>query len=198
MKNKNNVQLKPYQSIDETTGEVVSLIKYLEGNPRQYRFNGQTGRFNLNGIHDKGVSFKLLPIAWRIFKSELFGRNRQEIWAELFFIDNDNCLSSIMFNNTSVQILQNMFGQVVYDGLILDDVLLTITCDKRVNAKVNSSYYVAQFSFEKAEKEFLELNKSFAKDHNIYRQDTITQEESTHLSSNTYRPASHVLLQDAA
>ena len=36
---------------DEATGEVVLLpkYKYLEGAPKQYRFNGQNGQFNRSG-----------------------------------------------------------------------------------------------------------------------------------------------------
>jgi hypothetical protein len=37
-----NGTLKTYQTVEESTGEVVSTYKYLEGHPRQYRFDGAT------------------------------------------------------------------------------------------------------------------------------------------------------------
>lgn len=43
------------------------VIKYLPGRPRQYRFNGQTGRFNINGTKDIGTSLTVQPVAWHIF-----------------------------------------------------------------------------------------------------------------------------------
>lgn len=182
-----NIAIKAYEELDQETGEVKRKVKYLVGNPRQYRFNGQSGRFNINGDKDIGTSLDIVPMAWRVFKAQLFGRNRRETWAELFFIDKENCLSSLMFNNTSVQILQNTFGQVIYDGLLLDQVKLRITSERRTNEKVKASYYIAKFFIDKAEDDLLILNKEFAADFLIYRGDTITEDEMVTLSSFTYR-----------
>ena len=91
---------KSYESIDPETGAVGNKVKYLVGNPRQYRFNGQNGRFNINGTKDLGNTLEFSPMAWRIFYANLFGRKNRDIWAEIFFIDLENCVCSVMFNNT--------------------------------------------------------------------------------------------------
>jgi hypothetical protein len=195
MKNSNNSNalkmsiqfLKTYEVLDPETGSVSSKIKYLIGNPKQYRFNGQTGRFNIDGEKDLGTSFELIPLAWRIFKASLFGRNKTEQWAEIFFIDDSNCVSSIMLNNTSAQILQNTFGKIIYEGLLLEDVKLKITAERRTNERVKGVYYIVQLSFQKAEDAVLLLNKEYAADYKIYRRDTITEGEEVSLASCTYR-----------
>ena len=132
--------LKYYQAIDPETGAVGNNVKYLLGNPRQYRFNGQNGRFNINGTKDLGNTLEFSPMALRIFYADLFGRKNRDILAELFFIDLDNCVSSVLFNNTSAQKLQTMLGQLVYDNLSLESVVLKVTSEKRTNEKVNGTY----------------------------------------------------------
>lgn len=179
--------LKSYQSIKPQTGAVVNNIKYLLGNPRQYRFNGQNGRFNINGIKDLGNSLDFSPVAWRIFYAELFGRKNRDLWAELFFIDTDNCVCSIMFNNTSAQILQTMLSQLVYDGLLLESVILRVTSEKRTNEKANGTYYVAQFTYSETPPESLIIQKQYAADFMVFRQDTITDEEEITFCSDSYR-----------
>ena len=179
--------IKSYEVLDTITGSVSSKVKYLVGNPKQYRFNGQTGRFNINGEKDLGSTFALVPMAWRIFHASLFGRGKKEQWAELFFLDEFNCVCSIMLNNTSAQILQNTFGQIIYEGLLLEDVKLKITSDRRTNERVKGTYYIAQFTYEKADEQTLLINKEYAADFQIFRRDTITEGEEVTLASQTYR-----------
>ena len=111
--------------------EQSNAIKYLPGRPRQYRFNAQTGRFSINGTDDVGDSFTIQPAAWRIFEDDLFARGRVEIWAELFFVDSKSALSSLMFNNSSVNELYRLIERLFYDDLKLSDVILTITSEKK-------------------------------------------------------------------
>jgi hypothetical protein len=92
-----------------------------------------------------------------------------------------------MLNNTSAQILQNTFGKIIYEGLLLEDVKLKITAERRTNERVKGVYYIVQLSFEKAEDAVLLLNKEYAADYKIYRRDTITEGEEVSLASNTYR-----------
>jgi hypothetical protein len=130
---------------------------------------------------------EISPMAWRIFNADLFGRKNRDIWAELFFIDVDNCVCSVMFNNTSAQILQTLLSQLVYDGLAFEDILLKVTSEKRTNEKVNGTYYIAQFSYTPLELDSLTLHKDFAGDFLIYRQDTVSVEEEIILCSEFYR-----------
>lgn len=76
-KKENNTKIKIYQTLDESTGEVKDQFKYMKGIPRQYRFNGQNGRFNLDGVFDKGNTIEIVPIAWRVFTADdLFKSDR--------------------------------------------------------------------------------------------------------------------------
>jgi hypothetical protein len=184
-----NTGLKAYQTVNKNTGEVKNRFKYMVGMPRQYRFNGQNGRFNMDGIKDKGIALTVVPIAWRVFTADnLFGRDRLEKWVELFFVDADNCVSSIMFNNTSADIFQQLLGQLMYADLTILEVTLTITADRRTNTNVNKNYFVAQFNFEKVASRTVDLYASFTADQAVYREDTITDSEVVSLSSLSYRP----------
>lgn len=76
MSNNQSNSLKSYQTVDEINGEVLSIYRYLTGNPREYRFNGQVGKFYLDGT-DIGAKLKMQPIAWRFFEENLFARDRK-------------------------------------------------------------------------------------------------------------------------
>jgi hypothetical protein len=194
-----NTGIKPYQLLNEETGEVKNRFKYMKGMPRQYRFNGQNGRFNLDGSEDKGTSLEVVPIAWRVFTAvNLFGRERLEKWVELFFVDAQNCVSSTMFNNTSANVFQELLGKLMYADLTILEVVLTITADRRTNTTVNSTYYIAQFSFKTAEPETVSMFTAYTADVPIYREDTVTETENIILASLSYRtdlPKRQTLLQ---
>ena len=81
-------ELKPYQKIHELTGEVVNngvarRYKYLEGHPRQYRFDAKEGVFNINGNEKLGRTLTFQPIAWRIFTDNILNMGTKN-WAETF------------------------------------------------------------------------------------------------------------------
>ncbi|WP_461085465.1 hypothetical protein [Spirosoma flavus] len=166
-----------YTTVNEETGDVTSLIKCLApGRPRQYRFNGQTGRFNIDGTRDMGTSLTLQPVAWRIFEENLFARGRNEIWAELFFVDATNALSSIMFNNSSVNELYGLIEPLFYDDLTLADVVLTITSEKKKNEKVQpaGTWFLAKFSYTEANAADVAELRTYALNMPVYRADTLT------------------------
>ena len=170
--------MQKYQITDVATGEEVT-VKYLAGSPKQYRFNGQTGQFNLNGdtplLDDKSKpvpSITITPIAFRFFEENLFGRGRKENWAEIFFIDNKNALSSIMFNNSSVSRLENLAQELFYEDLNLTQVSLSISPEKRENDK--GKYFVVSLSYEMLAPEQVEINSKFVETVPVWRQDTYT------------------------
>lgn len=155
---------------------------YFEGRPREYRFNGQNGQFNLYGdrvLTDPSgrlvSTFSFQPIAYRIFEDGLFGRSLRELWAELFFVDEDNCVSSIMFNNTSVNELYRLLEPILYERKSLCDVVLTIK-PERVQSKSdpNKSWFIARFSYEPAKPETIAEMREFVKTHRVYRNETLT------------------------
>lgn len=177
------MSLRAYQTVDEQTGEVVSKFKYLEGSPRQYRFNGQNGQFNIGGervLQDASgkpiKSFTIIPIAWRCFEENLFGRGRKDIWAELFFVDTKNCVSTIMINNTSIKEFKDLSMELFYEGISLDSVYLTMTPENITTEKDGQklSWYVTKLSYEVAPLDKVEELRQFAEDSRVYRADTLT------------------------
>ncbi|PKK37718.1 MULTISPECIES: hypothetical protein [unclassified Siphonobacter] len=178
--------LKSYQieRVDEETGAMVAESKflYLEGHPREYRFNGQNGQFNLYGeriltdsIGKPVTEFSFQPIAYRIFEDTLFTRSEQEVWAEFFFVDSDNCVASLMFNNTSVSELYRMMQPVFYERKTLCDLIITVKPEK-VTSKADSgkSWYIARFSYRTGNEELAKEYRDFARDHHLYRAETLT------------------------
>lgn len=164
------------------------IIRYLPGRPKQYRFNGQTGRFNINGTKDVGTSLTVQPIAWHIFEENLFARGRKEVWAELFFVDETDAVSSIMFNNSSVNELYSLIEPLFYDDLTLADVVLTITAEKKQNTKVTpiGTYYIAQFEYKPAGPGTKAMFEELAQQAPLFRADTLTPTAVTSLVSDFF------------
>ncbi len=167
---------------------------YFEGRPREYRFNGQNGQFNLYGdriLTDASgrllSTFSFQPIAYRIFEDTLFGRSVRELWAELFFVDNDNCVASIMFNNTSVNELYRLLEPILYERKSLCDVVLTIK-PERVQSKndPSKSWYIGRFTYENAKPERVAEMMEFVRTHHVYRGETLTVSAQHKLVSQGY------------
>lgn len=186
------------EAVDKATGELVLLpkYKYLTGAPKQYRFNGQNGQFNINGeqilLNAKGKvidSFSFQPIAWRIFEENLFSRGRKEAWAELFFIDAKDCVSAIMVNNTTLEELRKLAEILFYDDLTLADIVLTIKPEKAENEKEGQkrSWFIGRFSYQLADKAKVAEYREFAEDFYIYRRDTLTDTAVYLAKSGTFR-----------
>lgn len=181
----NDSPVKAYQQLDPETGEVKSKYKYLAGRPKQYRFNGQTGQFNLNGTEYIGTSLSIQPLTWRIFEENLFARGRKEEWAEVFFVDNTDAVSAIMFSNSSVGRLLKLIEQLFYIDLTLTDVVLSIKPEKKENDK--GKYFVAGFEYKEADKAQVQALQAFAEDVPIFRTDTLTPTAVYKLVSPTFR-----------
>jgi hypothetical protein len=148
--------MNKFFKVNEETGEVEPLVKYLKGQPKNYRFDGQQGCFKIGEnpiiIKDKNdkpkqlSEFSLIPMAFRVFEENLFGRNKKEFWFELFFVDDKNAVSCIMFNNSSAKSLQNLQKELFYDDLSILDVRLIITTEDKSNEK--GSWKMAKFDYE--------------------------------------------------
>jgi hypothetical protein len=194
------------ETVDEATGELVLLpkYKYLAGAPKQYRFNGQNGQFNINGeqilLDTKGKvidSFSFQPIAWRIFEENLFARGRKEVWGELFFIDSKDCVSAIMVNNTTLEKLRKLAEILYYDDLSLADIVLTIKPEKAESEKEGQkrSWFIGRFSYQLADKAKVAEYREFAEDFYIYRRDTLTDTAVYLATSGTFRIPDQVSFQ---
>lgn len=192
------IELKSYQElvIDTETGEEVVADKYtyLPGRPREYRFNAQNGQFNLYGerilLDEKGKPanyFSFQPISYRFFEDCLFGRTDKEMWAELFFIDKQNCVSSIMFNNTSVAELFRLMEPMHYEKISLLDVVLTVKSEY-VTSKGDASkkWYIGRFSYNISPKEVTRQYRDYVGDVAVYRAETINAHADIKVMSRAY------------
>ncbi|CCH57573.1 hypothetical protein BN8_p06758 (plasmid) [Fibrisoma limi BUZ 3] len=181
--------LKPYQKVSELTGEVINKYKYLEGHPRQYRFDAKEGVFNINGSEKLGRTFTFQPIAWRIFKDNILNMGVKN-WAELFFIDEKDCVSSILFHGYSVDNIFRLIEPLYYDDLTLADVVITAIAEKKENTKIQPKgvYYIATFSYKMAETQRSSELKQFSREVRIFRQETLTDIASLKTAYNFYNP----------
>ena len=191
-------RLKPYQKVHELTGEVVNNYKYLEGHPRQYRFDAKEGVFNINGTekvgspsHGRTLTFQ--PIAWRIFTDNILNMGTKN-WAEIFFIDEKNCVSAVLFHGYSVDNIFRLIEPLYYDDLTLADVVITAIAEKKENNKIQPKgvYYIATFSYKMADVEQTKTLKQFANEVKIFRQETLTDIANIKTAMNYYNPFANV------
>lgn len=181
--------LKPYQKLNELTGEVVSRYKYLEGHPRQYRFDAKEGVFNINGTDKLGRTLVFQPIAWRIFTDSILNMGTKN-WAEFFFIDENNCVSVLLFHGYSVDNIFRLIEPLYYDDLTLADVVITAVAEKKENTKIQPKgvYYIASFSYKIADTQKSTELKQFAQESRIFRQETLTDVANIKTALNYYNP----------
>jgi len=187
--NQNGLELKVYQKVHETTGEIVSRYKYLEGHPRQYRFDAREGVFNINGSQKLGPSLRFQPIAWRIFTDNILNMGTKN-WAELFFIDDKDCVSAILFHGYSVDNIFRLIEPLFYDDLTLADVVVTATAERKENTRIQPRgvYYVASFSYQPADPARTRERNAYAADHKIFRQETLTDLANVKTAHHYYNP----------
>jgi len=169
-----------FEAANSQTGEMQE-IKYFEGSPKQYRFN-------IDGITDMGTTLTLQPVAYRVFNDDLFARGRVDNWAEIFFVDEQGCLSSIMFNNSSVTELMDLVPRLFYAGQNLSDVVLTITSEKKATEKKGEkvTWFLAKFDFVAAPAGTVAALAGFARQNRIFRKDTVTPGAEYLLASDFY------------
>lgn len=162
---------------DEDTGEVYNepRIAYVEGQPLSYRFDGKTGRFNFNGKEDLGKEFSFQPICWRQFTGNLFDRKDSTRWVEFFFLDANQCVSTILFNNSSELNFTKALKDLVYSRKKLEDMQLTVTTEK-LNYDVTlpdgqpqrGVYYAAVFAFTVGNREARVLGRDVCRAYSLY------------------------------
>lgn len=197
--NQNGLELKLSQNVTDTTSEVTATsasdqFKYLEGHPRQYRFDAKEGIFNINGTEKlggpmNGRSLTFQPIAWRIFTDNILNMGTKN-WAELFFIDDKNCVSAILFHGYSVDNIFRLIEPLFYDDLTLADVIITAVAEKKENTKIQPKgvYYIATFSYQLADPEKTKVLKAFGQENRIFRQETLTDIANVKTAYNYYNP----------
>lgn len=181
--------LKPYQKVNELTGEVVSKFKYLEGHPRQYRFDAKEGIFNINGTEKLGRTLTFQPIAWRIFTDNILNMGTKN-WAEIFFIDEKNCVSAVLFHGYSVDNIFRLIEPLYYDDLTLADVVITAVAEKKeyTKSQPKGTYYIATFTYKMANVEETKGLKQYVAETKIFRQETLTDIANIKTSLGYYNP----------
>ncbi|MCK8495534.1 hypothetical protein [Spirosoma oryzicola] len=183
----------PFQIVDTETGEVVDKYLYIPGNPKQYRFDAKEGKFSIhydeNNIEKLGSSLSFQPIAWRIFSDDILGQGLK-IWAELFFIDEADCVSEILFHGYSVANLKRLITPLVYNRIKLNEVVLTVNADKRENNKIQPKgiYYIASFTYKPADKDITLEMTNYVQTINLYRRETLTETGKTQVAKNVFNP----------
>lgn len=180
------------------TGEMEwkPKFKYLEGMPKEYRFDGRIGTFGpVSGGGEKKIVLK--PIGFRFFEDKILGQDSRKLWGEIFFIDATLAVSSILFHTHSLRNLQEVIQPLFYDDLMLEDVVLTVTSEKMetkkwIDGKESSiTYYLAKFAYEEAPAEEVAERLAYTDTVRIYRRQTVTAEAVMTASSNYFDPFLH-------
>lgn len=181
--------LKPYQRVDPKTGLVGSIFKYLEGHPRQYRFDAKKGIFNINGVEEIGQTLSFQPIAWRLFTDDILKMGRKK-WAEIFFIDSLNCVSVILFHGYSVDNIYRLIEPLYYADLSMADAVITATLVKKENTKIQPKgvYFLAEFTYKNAPTPTDDALRSFVADTKLFRLETVTKTAETTTTVNYHSP----------
>ncbi|TAE22197.1 MAG: hypothetical protein EAZ91_23985 [Cytophagales bacterium] len=197
--NQNGLVLKADQKFGESDGQLTNSThfdgvtarscKYLEGHPRQYRFDAKEGVFNINGVEKLGRTLTFQPIAWRIFTDNILNMGTKN-WAELFFIDEKNCLSAVLFHGYSVDNIFRLIEPLYYDDMTLADVVITATADKKENNKIQPKgvYYIAQFAYKLGDPARTAELKHYAQQVKVFRQETLTDIANIKTAYNYYNP----------
>lgn len=196
-----NSLVKSYHSVNEH-GEVFNKIKYVNGRPIQYRFNGQTGGFNKDeeylpgevatkGRVEVGETLTIQPIGFRMFKDKLFARKdditndlRAEDWAEIFFVNIERKVCSLMFNNSSYRALDAVMTTLAYNDRNLTQVVLTISSKQAISPK--GPYYIASFKVAAATPESMKIYTEFCEDYSVYQASTVQQSAVISIASQHY------------
>ncbi|MBB6463845.1 hypothetical protein [Flammeovirga kamogawensis] len=189
-----NVTAKVVKATKDTAieKEVIAVndlpeVKYYEGAPLQYRADCKNGKFNINGRKEVGDNLVITPIAWRFFTDDILGMGKKN-WVELFFINEQNCLSAIMFHGYSRENLENLASDLFYTDVTLGDINLTISFEKKQNKSVKSTYYIASFEFDVVDEEDRKILKERIEGLKIFRRETLNEDCDFQSTENFFNP----------
>ena len=192
------------EKLNRRTGELemVPKFKYLEGMPKEYRFDGRIGTFG--PVSGGGVNkLKVRPIAYRFFEDQLLGQTDRKLWGEIFFVDETDAVSSILFHTHSLRNLQEVIAPLFYEDMMLEDVVLLCSSEKMetkkwIDGKESSiTYFLAKFDFEEAPIADVDERIAFANTVRIYRRQTLTENAVTSASQRFFDPFLHAPTDDA-
>ena len=166
----------------DTIAEKLEKVRYIKGHPRQYRAKAKEGMFSLEGRENVGTTASIHVIAFRTFEGTLF--NKHNVWAELFFIDEQNNVSCLLFNSYSAKRFQDYQRDLFYQQLSIEQLITEISWEAKssvLNDGTPVSYHIAKFTPGKElEPEVgVQLKQFTTNKQMIYREGTAPQEQST-------------------
>ncbi|SEQ60789.1 hypothetical protein [Neolewinella agarilytica] len=181
----------PLSNPDSFAKALPERITYLEGMPRNYRFNAKRGNLNFEDekeITAGGSAFSLLPLAIRVFRAPLF-KGPDRLWLEIFFLNKSGHLCGVLFHSSSVDRFYNAAGKrMVYDRVSPLGSLITVRPLPRMHPE-HGPYFVADFTFEDlptpAQNKAQEIRQAIPP---IYRRDTVTHPETMLLQEGYQAP----------
>lgn len=170
------VMVPVWKKPDEETGEYISKYRYLEGRPRQIRFDAKEGHFTVEGKQILGPSLTFQPLAWRIFEDNILELGHKK-WAELFYADERHRVCAVLFHGFSVENLLKLRESLFYDEKSLHQVRLTATAERKENTKITPKavYFIAEFGYVEGDQEAVAEGAAFARDQFVYREETFTE-----------------------
>ncbi len=179
----------PFQILNEETGEILDKYLYIEGAPRTYRFDAKEGVFAIEGVDKVGRTITFQPIAWRIFTDDVLKQGLKQ-WAEIFFIDEHDCVSTVAFHGYSVDNVLNLIKPLTYARKKLSDVVVTAVAEKKENNKIQpkGTYYIASFTYVLAKPDQVKGFKEYIDTVKLYRRETITAAASYKTIVNVFNP----------
>jgi hypothetical protein len=88
-------------------------------------------------------------MAWRFFEDDILQMGRKK-WVELFFVDEKNCVSAILFHGYSRDNLEKLARDLFYEDVTLSDVKITAKFVPKKNEKQKPAilYHIAEFEVE--------------------------------------------------
>lgn len=170
---------------------IPERVTYLQGLPRNYRFNAKAGTLNYETekeITASGSTFTLLPLALRLFTAPLFkGPDRK--WLEIFFLNKSGHVCGVLFHSSSVDRFYQAAGKkMTYDGVSPLTSLITVRPLPRKHPE-HGAYYVADFTFDElpapAIAKAAEMRGLLPP---IYRDDTVTHPDTILLQDGYQAP----------
>jgi hypothetical protein len=187
-----------FHTLDIETGEVIAKYLYIEGQPKQYRFDAKEGGFSVhydeNNAEKVGPSLSFQPLAWRIFTDDILGQSLKT-WAERLrsgvpVIDDTGCVSQVLFHGYSVANLERLIQPLYYNRVKLNEVVLTVEAKRKENTKIQPKgvYFIASFTYKPADKTRTDELAEFAETVRLYRRDTVTDKARIQVARNVFNP----------
>ena len=133
------------------TEGAINPIKYLTGEPRNYRLDLSKGYLNLNGmtaITKPKQEFQVIPIAIRTIEADLFKQGLKK-WCEFFFLNESSQVCCFMFHEFSLDNFRQQFKELYYDEIAPTDAKWKISfIEKQTNDADKNKYFIADFAYE--------------------------------------------------